>query len=91
MIIFQTPLFGKQLKKLTQKNRLNVEEAVKNILRDPSVGEQKKGGLRDIRVYKFRLQDCLYLLAYTATEEKICLVALGSHENFYKDLKKTLS
>jgi hypothetical protein len=91
MIILQTPLFGRQLKKLSQKRKLDVEEAVKKIACEPFIGEQKKGDLRDIRVYKFRIQDCLYLLAYIENAEKICLIALGNHENFYRDLKKHLS
>ena len=90
-MILQTPLFGRQLKKFSPKNKLNIEDAVKKIIQDPLIGEQKKGDLRDVRVYKFRLQDSLCLLAYTVGTEKICLIALGNHENFYRDLKGYLS
>ncbi|MBY0461684.1 MAG: type II toxin-antitoxin system RelE/ParE family toxin [Alphaproteobacteria bacterium] len=87
MMILQTPLFARQLKKLSSKNKLCIEDAVKKILQDPLRGEQKKGDLRDVKVYKFRLKDSLCLLAYTVGAQKICLIALGNHENFYRDLK----
>ena len=86
-MILQTLLFERQLKKLSPKSKLIIEDAVKKILQDPLIGEQKKGNLRDVRVYKFRLQDSLCLLAYIVGAEKICLISLGNHENFYRDLK----
>jgi len=41
-----------------------------------------------IRVYKFKMQNQLTLLAYLLSQEQITLLALGSHENFYQDLKQ---
>jgi len=43
-----------------------------------------------LRVFKFRSNGQLYLLGYTLNET-ICLIYLesvGSHENFYRDLKR---
>ena len=39
--------------------------------------------------YKFKMQSQLTLLAYRFIEDELCLVMLnvGSHENFYRDLK----
>ena len=59
-------------------------------MNDPSLGEMKVGDLVGIRVYKFKMVKQLTLLAYTFEEDIITLtlLALGSHENFYRDLKK---
>ena len=56
---------------------------------DPVAGEAKVGDLVGIRVYKFRLSNQLYLLAYRILDaESLKLLTLGSHENFYRDLKR---
>ena len=59
-------------------------------MNDPSLGEMKVGDIAGIRVYKFKMVKQLTLLAYTFEEDIITLtlLALGSHENFYRDLKK---
>ena len=54
------------------------------------IGEQKKGDLRFLRVYKFKMVKQLTLLGYSYENNSIVLelIALGSHENFYRDIKK---
>ena len=43
-----------------------------------------------VRVHKFKVGDKQYLLAYTHEKKSgsITLLALGSHENFYRDLSR---
>ena len=41
-------------------------------------------------VHKFKVGRKLFLLAYELNESEILLLALGPHENFYRDLKKYL-
>ncbi len=41
-------------------------------------------------VHKFKVGRKLFLLAYDLNESEILLLALGPHENFYRDLKKYL-
>jgi len=88
----QTPLFGRQQKKLHKKDRSELDEAIKAILKNPKLGQQKKGDLADVRVYKFQTGNQKKLLAYklkvTKSINNIILVAYGTHENFYTDLKK---
>jgi mRNA interferase RelE/StbE len=60
-----------------------VNDAIRHILSDPLCGEQKKGDLSGIRVYKFRVQDNQFLLAYELDKDTLFLLALGAHENFY--------
>ena len=59
---------------------------------DPQIGQTKIGDLNGVRIYKFKMVRQLTLLAYLYDEGTITLtlLALGSHENFYRDLKKSL-
>ena len=64
-----------------------MDDAVLDIVGDPSIGEEKVGDLAGVRVYKFKINKQLILLSYTYDEIEINLLTFGSHENFYRDLK----
>lgn len=89
MIILQTSTFIKQTKKLHKNQKQDLDKAVKQIFNYPYLGESKKGDLSGIRVYKFKMNKQLTLLAYEVNEENVqlILIAFGSHENFYRNLK----
>jgi hypothetical protein len=55
---------------------------------DPLWGEEKKGDLSGVRVHRFKVGDRQFLLAYEFDVDDPSLLALGVHENFYRDLKK---
>ncbi len=82
------PAFKRVYKKLHQQQRKPVNVAIKKIISNPNVGEEKKGNLTGIFIYKFKINRQLYLLAYEWDVEKRTLLALGVHENFYRDLKR---
>ncbi|MCH2205353.1 MAG: type II toxin-antitoxin system RelE/ParE family toxin [Lentisphaerales bacterium] len=82
------PRFIKAYKKLTKDKQKAVTAAVDQLLEDPTLGIQKKGDLSHIFVYKFRYQRQEYLIGYTYDPETMTLVAVGVHENFYRDLKR---
>ncbi len=86
--VLQTSLFARQKKKLRKNQIIELDKAVKEIITNPNIGEQKKGDLIDIWVYKFRVGKHLYLLAYKWDKESGILIALGTLENFYRDLKR---
>lgn len=86
--VFQTPLFSKIKKKLKKNQIKDLDNAVREIIKNPQLGEQKKGDLADVWVYKFRMVDRENLLAYQWDEKTRTLIALGVHENFYRDIKK---
>lgn len=90
MEILQTPRFKKQVKKLHKKQRQELDDAIKTVAKDPSVGEMKKGDLNGVYVYKFKMAKQLTLLAYEFYESELQLImlAIGSHENFYRDMKR---
>ena len=87
----QTRRFARAYKKLHDNVAADVDEATRVVAADPTVGERKKGDLAELFVYKFRSQNQLYLLGYTIDDEirLIYLEAVGPHENFYRDFKRS--
>ena len=91
-IIKQTNSFKKVVKKLHANQKKELDEAVREILKNPHIGAAKKGDLYDVRVFKFNMVNQLMLLAYNYNTNSniITLLALGTHEGFYKDLKLSM-
>ena len=87
--IKQTLIFERSVKKLNKQNKAELDIAVKELINNPYLGDSKKGDLSGIRVYKFKMNKQLTLLAYSIDEGELILylIKLGSHENFYRDLK----
>ena len=87
----QTRRFARVYKKLNDNVAADVDAATAEVAKDPSIGERKKGDLADLYVYKFRSQNQLYLLGYTLDEgiRLVYLEAVGPHENFYRDFKRS--
>jgi len=83
------PAFERVVKKLHSNAKNDLDEAVKLLINNPHAGDLKKGDLNGVRVLKFKMVNQLTLLAYRYNEDEntIALLALGSHENFYRDLK----
>jgi len=90
MNIVQTTTFSRTVKKLHKNQKADLDKAVKAIVDNPDIGEPKAGDLVGISVYKFKMVGQLTLLAYKYEDQTITLtlLALGTHENFYRDLKK---
>ena len=69
-----------------------LDREVEKILANPLGGEPKKGALAGVRVHKFTHHQQLYLVGYLIEKGGgLCLLGLGSHENFYRDLQKHLN
>ena len=95
MKIVEKNAFKKARKKLHDNQERDLQNAVLDIVRDIKkgglkIGKEKSGDLRGIRVHKFKMVGQLTLLAYEYEDEIITLtlLAFGSHENFYRDLKR---
>lgn len=88
--VLQTPTFKKAVKKLQPNQKKDLDLAVKDLMADPSIGEQKKGDLAFLRVHKFKMNNQPTLLGYSFNDGSLVLelMALGSHENFYRDIKQ---
>ena len=90
MILEQTHSFKKEIKKLHLNQKKDLDHAIRCLLHNPMIGQLKRGDLSEVRIYKFKMKTLLTLLAYTwePNFQKITLLKLGSHENFYRDLKR---
>lgn len=87
--ILQAPNFKKAVKKLHPNQKKDLDEAVKHLIQIPELGEKKKGDLAYLRVYSFKMAKQETLLEYSYVKDQLVLelLALGSHENFYRDVK----
>jgi hypothetical protein len=93
MRIFQSRSFEKKVKKMSKSEKDALDREVKRIKRiaeDSSLGEEKKGDLKDVFIHKFKLKTTQYLLAYRKVGGDLELVMIGPHENYYRDLKQYL-
>ncbi len=72
-----------------------IEDEVLLICENPELGELKVSDLAGICVYKFKFNRQEYLIAYSHRAEIVELLLIdfykiGTHENFYTELKKYL-
>ena len=86
--VLQSAAFSRAYKKLHKNQKVDVDDAVEAIIQTPELGEPKRGDLAGVYVYKFKSNSQLMLLAYEFDPETRLLLLLGSHENFYRDLKR---
>ncbi len=87
--VLQSASFRRAYKRLHANQKADVDAAVRTIVDDPTVGEAKKGDLAGVFVYKFKCAGQLALLAYEYDPATRLLLLLGSHENFYRELKRS--
>ena len=92
MKVLQSRQFAKAVNKLHANEKSALDKAVQVLVQDPLIGDHKSDDLNGIRVYKFKMVNQLRLLAYSYEDDvlTLTLLALGSHENFYRDLKQSL-
>ena len=88
VLVQQTSAFLRVYKKLHNNQKDAVDQAVSDIVSDPSIGEAKKGDLSGVYVHKFDCVNHLYLLAYEYDPTTRVLLLVGTHENFYRNLKR---
>lgn len=87
-----TPSFLRRKKRASEALRRAIDMAARIVLENPLVGEVKKGGLRGVRVHKFSHERLTYILAYRVQTQgrQVQFLAVGPHENFYRDLQRRL-
>jgi mRNA-degrading endonuclease YafQ of YafQ-DinJ toxin-antitoxin module len=90
MKIYQSRSFEKKVKKFNKKEKTALDNEIKKIVQKPLIGAEKKGDLRGIFVHKFKIQNQLYLLSYRTVNDDLELITIGSHENYYRNLKTYL-
>jgi mRNA-degrading endonuclease YafQ of YafQ-DinJ toxin-antitoxin module len=90
MKVEQSGSFGRRVKKLKPDEKKSLDKAIKKIMLDTSIGTMKTGDLSGVQVHKYKHNTQQCLLAYRVAERGVLLtlLALGTHENFYRDLKR---
>jgi mRNA-degrading endonuclease RelE of RelBE toxin-antitoxin system len=85
----QAPSFIRTVKKLHPNQKKALDKAVRALAERPSLGEAKVGDLAGIYIYKFKIENFEWLLAYRIqSKSHLTLLVVGPHENFYRDLKR---
>ena len=90
--VIASPKFKRKAKKLNANDKKYLDEQIKILMKAPETGTLKSGDLSHIRVHYFKFPKSreITLLAYIYNEGLITLMLLdyGTHENFYRELKR---
>ena len=90
MRISFTPTFERVVKKLHCNQKTDLDIAVQAVAVNPMIGEDKVGDIAGVSVCKFRMAKQHCLLAYRIlSDDAVKLLAVGPHENFYRELKRS--
>jgi mRNA interferase RelE/StbE len=90
MKIIQSRSFENKIKRFSKKQKNVLDKQIRTIIDNPSIGQEKKGDLRGVFVYKFKIETIQYLLSYQIVKNTLELIMIGPHENYYRDLKSYL-
>ncbi len=90
MKIYQSRVFEHKVKKFSKQEKELLDGEIKKIAENPLIGKEKKGDLRGVYVYKFKIKSLLYLLSYRMIKSDLELIMIGPHENYYRELKSYL-
>ena len=90
MKVIQSRSFERKVKKFTKSEKKKLDDHIRKIIDNPSIGTEKKGDLRGVYIHKFKIHTLQFLLAYRFVGEDLELVMIGPHENYYRDLKSYL-
>ena len=90
MKVYQSNSFAKKVKKFNKKEKEALDNVIRSIIQDHSIGSEKKGDLRGVFVHKFKTKQNLFLLSYRIFADNLELIMIGHHENYYRDLKSNL-
>ena len=91
MRIIQSRTFEKRVRRFRKQEKAILDRQVRKIVKDPSIGQEKRGELRGVFVHKFKIHATQYLLSYRMAEtDSLELIMIGPHENYYRDLSTYL-
>ncbi len=65
-----------------------IDKEISKIVKNPEIGQIKRGALKGVQIHKFYIEKQLFLLAYQLEEDVLNLIMVGSHENYYRNLNK---
>jgi mRNA interferase RelE/StbE len=87
MRIIQSRTFEKRTRRFRKQEKKALDQQVRRIVKNPRIGQKKRGELRGVFVHKFKIHATQYLLSYRmADSDTLELIMIGPHENYYRDL-----
>ncbi len=87
MRIIQSRTFEKRVRQFAKQEKKVLDQQIRKITENTAIGQEKRGKLRGVFVYKFKIHATQYLLSYRmADAETLELIMIGPHENYYRDL-----
>ena len=91
MKILQSSSFKKKVRRFSKQDKVILDTQIRKIAKNPEIGQEKKGDLKGVFVFKFKIYTTQYLLSYRFIEDNLELIMMGSHENYYRDLSVYLN
>ena len=90
--VLKSRTFESEYKKLHKSEQIEIQAVIKEILKNPFVGEMKAGDLIGLRVCKCKINKNTARLGYTYDSQthSVYLVTMGHRENFYDKIKRIL-
>ena len=86
MRVLQSASFKKRVRRFHKQDKRALDRQIRRIMKDPTMGQEKRGDLKGVFVHKFKMHATQYLLAYRFVGDKLELIKIGPHENYYRDL-----
>ena len=86
MKIIQSRSFERKVRRFGKQEKRILDRHIRKILKNPTIGQEKKGELRGVFVHKFKIHATQYLLSYRSKAGALELIMIGPHENYYRDL-----
>ena len=56
MKVYQSNSFAKKVKKFNKKEKETLDNEIRSIIQDPSIGSENKGDLRGVFAHKFTIK-----------------------------------
>lgn len=79
--VIQSPNFARKVKKFHKNQKQVLDQRIKDLIENPQLGEEKKGDLKGIFVFKFKIKEQQNLLAYRIIKDRLELIMIDTHEN----------
>lgn len=86
--VLQASAFVRAYKRLHNTQKDAVDTAVSAVVANPELGQAKKGDFTGLLLYEFDCVNQQMLLAYEYDPSTRILLLVGTHENFYRNLKR---
>ena len=90
MRILQAGSFKKKVRKFRKQEKKILDNQIRKIVKNPAIGQEKKGDLRGVFVCKFKIHSTQFLLSCRFIGDHLELIMIGPHENYYRDLSSYL-